>query len=134
MSGVVLNGIGKSLYTLKMDIASLCTASLVSYLLIPIFGLPGAALSTLAFILLQAIWNNVYIFKLHLRLYSKKVIPYAVWSVFLLAVSIFLPNFPLVLWQKIAFYAVVLGGLGITQICIIRQKKRDTVFTVPHES
>jgi O-antigen/teichoic acid export membrane protein len=114
MSGTVLNGIGKSLYTLKMDIISLCVAFLVSYLLIPILGLPGAALSTFAFILLQSIWNNVYLFKLHLRLYSKKVIPYAVWSVFLLTVYIFLQNFSPILWQKIAFYAIALCGLLAT--------------------
>jgi len=114
LSGSVLNGIGKSLYTLKMDIASLCLAVLVNYFLIPIFGLPGAALSTLAFILLQSAWNNVYIFKLHLRLYSKKVIPYAVWSVLLLIVYILLPDFSLILWQKIVFYIIILCGLAFT--------------------
>ncbi len=116
LSGPVLNGIGKSLYTLKMDIVSLCVAVLANYLLIPIFGLPGAALSTLAFILLQSIWNNVYIFRLHLRLYSKKVIPYAVWSVLLLIVYILLPHFSLELWQKIVFYAIALCGLLATRL------------------
>jgi len=118
LSSTVLNGIGKSLYTLKMDIASLCVAFLVSYFLIPIFGLPGAALSTLAFVLLQAVWNNVYIFKLHLRLYSKKIIPYAIWSIFLLVVYIFLPSFSPSFLQKIIFYAVILCGLAFTQVLI----------------
>ncbi|MCL2206909.1 MAG: oligosaccharide flippase family protein [Fibromonadales bacterium] len=115
LTATVLNGIGKSLYTLKMDIVSLCTAFIASYFLIPIFGLPGAALSTLAYILLQSVWNNVYIYKLNLQLYSKKIIPYALWSIFLLAVYVFLPSFSLELWQKIAFYAAVLSGLAITQ-------------------
>ncbi|MCL2100845.1 MAG: polysaccharide biosynthesis C-terminal domain-containing protein [Fibromonadales bacterium] len=114
LTGAVLNGIGKSLYTLKMDLASLSVAFLVNYFLIPVWGLPGAALSTLAFILLQSIWNNVYLFKLNLRLYSKKVIPYMVWSIFLLAVYILLPNFPLELWQKITFYIVAICGLVAT--------------------
>jgi len=114
LTGTVLNGIGKSLYTLKMDIISLCMAFIVNYFLIPILGLPGAALSTLAFILLQSVWNNIYIFKLHLKLYSKKVIPYAVWSVFLLFVYIFLPHISPVLWQKIIFYVIVLCGLAVT--------------------
>ena len=114
LSGTVLNGIGKSLYTLKMDIASLCVAFLVNYFLIPIFGLPGAALSTLAYILLQSIWNNIYIFKLHLRLYSKKVIPCAVWSVLLLVVYILLPTLSPSFLQKIIFYVVVLCGLSFT--------------------
>jgi O-antigen/teichoic acid export membrane protein len=122
LTGTVLNGIGKSLYTLKMDIASLCVAFLVSYLLIPVLGLPGAALSTLAFVLLQSVWNNVYIFKLNLRLYSKKVIPYAVWSVFLLAVYILLPNFSPELWQKIIFYIAVLCGLALTQLLFVNRR------------
>jgi len=116
LSASVLNGIGKSIYTLKMDIASLCITFTGNYFLIPILGLPGAALSTLAYMLLQSIWNNIYIFKLHLRLYSKKIIPYAVWSVFLLIVYILLPNISPTFLQKIIFYIAVLCGLAITQI------------------
>jgi len=122
LSGSVLTGIGKSLYALKMDIASLCVAFLANYFLIPIFGLPGAALSTLAFVSLQVIWNNVYIFKLHLKLYSKKTIPYAIWSVFLLAVYIFLPSFSPSFLQKIIFYVVMLCGLALTQVLIKSSK------------
>ncbi|MCL2260136.1 MAG: oligosaccharide flippase family protein [Fibromonadales bacterium] len=113
-AGDVLNGIGKSLYTLKLDIISLCVAFTASYLLIPILGLPGAALSTFAYILLQCIWNNIYIFKLNLKLYSSKIIPYLVWAIFLSAVYILLPNFSLELWHKIVFYIIALCGLAIT--------------------
>jgi len=122
LSGSVLNGIGKSLYTLKMDIASLCVAFLVNYFLIPIFGLPGAALSSLACVTLSVVWNNIYIFKLHLRLYSKKIIPYAIWSIFLLVVYIFLPSFSPSFLQKIIFYIVVLCGLALTQFLIKNSK------------
>jgi len=118
LTGTVLNGIGKSLYMLKMTAASLCVAFTVSYFLIPVFGLPGAALSTLAYILLQCIWNTVYIFKLNLRLYSKKVIPYIIWSAFLLFVYILLPHFSLEFWQKIIFYIAVLCVLAITHVKI----------------
>jgi len=114
LSATVLNGMGKSLYTLKIDFSSLCLAFVASYLLIPIFGLPGAAISTFACILLESVWNNVYIFKLHLKLYSKRVIPCVVWSVFLLFVYIFLPHISPILWQKITFYIVVLCGLAVT--------------------
>ncbi|MDR3001133.1 MAG: oligosaccharide flippase family protein [Fibromonadaceae bacterium] len=114
LSATVLNGIGKSLYTLKMDIASLGVAFLVNYFLIPILGLPGAALSSFAVILLQSIWNNVYIFKLNLRLYSKKIIPSAVWSVLLLVLYILLPGFSPELWQKIVFYIAAACGLVAT--------------------
>jgi O-antigen/teichoic acid export membrane protein len=122
LSASVLNGIGKTMYTLKMDIASLCVAIVASYFLIPIFGLPGAALSTLAYILLQSIWNNVYIFKLHLRLFSKKVIPYAIWSVLLLTLYILLQNFSPSLEQKIIFYIVILCGLFATQALLKSSK------------
>jgi O-antigen/teichoic acid export membrane protein len=122
LSNVVLVGIGKSMYTLKMDIASLCVAFLVNYFLIPVLGLPGAALSTLSFVLLQAVWNNIYIFKLRLKLYSKKIIPYAAWSVFLLAVYILLPSFALELWQKIIFYIAVLCGLAATQLIFLNHR------------
>jgi O-antigen/teichoic acid export membrane protein len=116
LTGTVLNGIGKSLYMLKMTVASLCVAFTVSYFLIPVFGLPGAALSTFAYILLQCIWNTFYIFKLNLERYSKKVIPYVIWSVLLLLVYILLPYFPLEFWQKIVFYIAVLCGLAVTHI------------------
>jgi len=116
LTGTVLNGIGKSLYMLKMTVASLCVAFIVSYFLIPIFGLPGAALSTFAYILLQCIWNTVYAFKLNLKLYSKKIIPYVIWSVLLLLVYILLPYFSLEFWQKIAFYIVILCVLAVTHI------------------
>jgi len=122
LSGSVLTGIGKSLYALKMDIASLCVAFLANYFLIPIFGLPGAALSTLAFVLLQVVWNNIYIFKLNLKLYSKKTIPYAIWSIFLLVVYILLPTLSLSFLQKIIFYVVILCGLAFTQVLIKNSK------------
>jgi len=122
LSVAVLNGIGKSIYTLKMDIASLCVSFLVNYFLIPVLGLPGAALSTLAYVLLQSIWNNVYLFKLHLKLYSKKIIPYAIWSIFLLIVYILLPTFSPSFLQKIIFYIVILCGLFATQAFIKSSK------------
>jgi len=115
LSNSVLAGIGKSLYLLKMNIVSFCLAFLVNYFLIPVLGLPGAALSTLAFTLLQSVCNNIYIFKLRLKLFSKKIIPYAVWSVLLFLAYILLPYFSFELWQKIIFYVVALCGLAITK-------------------
>ena len=73
MAGATLNGMGKSFYTFKLDTASLAVAFLANYLLIPPFGLVGAALSTFIFTLFQAVWNNAYMLKLGLWPYSKKL-------------------------------------------------------------
>ncbi|MDR1830637.1 MAG: oligosaccharide flippase family protein [Candidatus Fibromonas sp.] len=73
MAGATLNGMGKSFYTLKIDIISLATALILNYTLIPCFGLIGAALSTFLFTLFQAVWNNIYMLNLGFWPYSKKL-------------------------------------------------------------
>ncbi|MCL2283182.1 MAG: polysaccharide biosynthesis C-terminal domain-containing protein [Fibromonadales bacterium] len=73
MAGTTLNGMGKSFFTLKIDIVSLFAALILNFLLIPAFGLPGAALSTLLFTLLQAVWNNAYMLRSGFWPYSRKL-------------------------------------------------------------
>jgi len=90
---VVINGMGKSLYTFKIDVLSLVVAFIVNYFLIPKFGLVGAALSTLSFTLVQIICNNIYLFKMGYFLYTKKIFIY-------IALSMFLLLFYLMLWYK----------------------------------
>jgi O-antigen/teichoic acid export membrane protein len=74
MAGPTLNGMGKSFFTLKLDTVSLAVALILNYMLIPHFGLIGAALSTFLFTLLQAVWNNIYMLKLGFWPYSKKLL------------------------------------------------------------
>jgi O-antigen/teichoic acid export membrane protein len=78
---IVLNGLGKSFYVLKTDIISLCAAFAANYFLIPVFGLAGAAISTLIFTFTQAILNNIYLFKLGYFPYAKKLLIYMGWII-----------------------------------------------------
>jgi len=115
MTDVILAGTGKSFYLLKVDAAALCVAFAVNYLLIPIWGLVGAAMATLAFLSFQAICYNIYVFKMRLFPYSAKLLFYMAW-ILILTVSYFLlffefsPTIP----QKIIIYVFALGGIGIT--------------------
>ncbi len=114
MALVIMNGIGKSFYTLKMNIFSLGIALLSGYFLIPALGLVGAALSMLSYNLVSMIWNNIYLAKLGLWPYSAKLWPQLLWMVLLLALYMVL-NFgglTLSIWQKVIFYLMVLVALG----------------------
>jgi O-antigen/teichoic acid export membrane protein len=114
MAGGILYGTGKSFYMLKVDIAAFCVAFTANYLLIPIWGLVGAALSTFAFLSFQAICFNIRVFKMHLFPYSAKLLFYMAW-ILILTISYFLlfefsPTIP----QKIIIYLLALSGIGIT--------------------
>ncbi|MDR1760175.1 MAG: oligosaccharide flippase family protein [Fibrobacter sp.] len=114
MALVIMNGIGKSFYTLKMNIFSLGVALISGYFLIPAFGLVGAALSMLSYNVVSMVWNNIYLAKLGLWPYSAKLWVQLLWIVLLLVTYIVL-NFgglTLNVWQKIVFYLVVLAALG----------------------
>lgn len=114
MALTIMNGIGKSLYTLKMNVFSLGIALLSGYFLIPAFGLVGAALSILSYNVVSMIWNNVYLWKLKLWPYSLKLWTQLMWMAVLLAVY-FVVNLGVVslnIWQKIVLYLVILAALG----------------------
>ena len=123
MSIVVLNGMGKSLYSLKMDVLSLGVALISGYFLIPAFGLVGAALSMLCYNLVAIVCNNIYLFKMGLWPYSSKLISQIVWIVGLIAFYIVInAKFTdLDLITKALVYAVVLAMLGI--YWIVQKKK-----------
>lgn len=133
MSIVVLNGMGKSLYSLIMDVISLAVALVSGYFLIPAFGLVGAALSMLSYNLVAIISNNVYLFKMGLRPYSSKLISQIVWIFGLVAFYIVInTKFPdLGLLTKAIVYVVILALLGV--YWLIQKKKleadKDTART-----
>lgn len=124
MALVIMNGIGKSMYTLKMNIFSLGIALVSGYLLIPKLGLIGAALSMLIYNLVSMIWNNIYLLKLGLWPYSLKLWTQIFWMAILIALYVLLnigvitPN----MWQKGLIYLVVLIFLGI-QFLLQRKSK-----------
>ncbi|MCQ2107899.1 MAG: oligosaccharide flippase family protein [Fibrobacter sp.] len=115
MAFVIMNGMGKSLYTLKMNILSLGVSLACGYFLIPKFGLVGAALTTLAYNLVQMVWNNIYLAKLKLWPYAAKLWGQQLWMLILLGtyivinMKIFIPT----LTEKIIIYAISLAALGV---------------------
>ena len=115
MSIVVLNGMGKSLYSLIIDIISLAVALVSGYFLIPAFGLVGAALSMLTYNIVAIVCNNIYVFKLELQPYSIRLLPQALWIMGLIAFYIVINkgSFTLEFWQKAVAYVVILGLLGL---------------------
>ena len=115
MAIVIMNGLGKSLYTLKMNIFSLGIALGSGYFLVPAYGLVGAALSMLCYNVVAMIWNNVYLAKMGLWPYSSKLINRFVWICVLIACYVVL-NLQIVelnLWQKAVAYLVALAALGL---------------------
>lgn len=73
LSGSVINGLGKSKFMLKMNIVSLVFAITMNYLLIPLFGIAGAALSSMSYQILQCVWMNVYLVKMGYWPYKKSL-------------------------------------------------------------
>lgn len=115
MTLVVINGIGKSLYTLKMDSFSLVVALVSGYFLVPAYGLVGAALSMLLYNVVAIAWNNIYLWRLGLKVYSSKLISQAAWIVALIVFYVLLNTQVIVLnmAEKAVAYALILGALGI---------------------
>lgn len=123
MAIVIMNGIGKSLYTLKMNIFSLAVALISGYFLVPAYGLVGAALSMLMYNIIAMVWNNAYLAKLGLWPYSSRLISQMIWIVGLVAfyillnLDVFTPSIP----EKICIYVLILAALGLQWML---QKKR----------
>lgn len=114
MAIVIMNGIGKSLYTLKMNLFSLGIALVSGYFLVPACGLVGAALSMLCYNVVAMIWNNVYLAKMGLWPYSSKLVNRFVWICVLIAcyAALNLSHVEWNLWQKSAAYLLSLLALG----------------------
>lgn len=119
MTLVVINGLGKSFYTLKMDTFSLIVALVSGYFLVNPeicnLGLVGAALSMLLYNVVAIVWNNVYLLKLGLKVYSSKLVSQAIWIVALIVFYILLNTQVLVLGmvEKCVAYAIILAALGL---------------------
>ena len=115
MSIVVLNGMGKSLYSLIMDVISLGVALALGYFLIPALGLVGAALSMLGYNIMAIICNNIYLIKMGYRPYSVRLVSQVAWIVELITFYVMLnvkqPELSLV--EKGGIYLAVLALLGI---------------------
>ena len=115
MVNTIIDGIGKSVVNLKVTLLSLALSLISGFLLIPSFGLFGAALSMLIPGIFSACYNNVYLFKRNLRPYSRKLWVELVWIVALLVLYVVLntQNIHLEMGQKIVFYVGILLVLGV---------------------
>lgn len=111
----IMNGIGKSLYTLKMNIFSLAVALISGYFLVPAFGLVGAALSMFLYNMVAMVWNNFYLAYLKLWPYSLKLWSQLVWMFGLIGFYILVNMhvFTLTLVEKIGVYVLILAALGL---------------------
>jgi O-antigen/teichoic acid export membrane protein len=108
-----------------MDIISLGVALVSGYLLIPAFGLVGAALSMLCYNVVAIICNNVYLFKMGLQPYSLRLLSQALWILFLVGfyIAINMQLFTLSLAEKVIAYVVILAALGAYGL--VAKKKMD---------
>lgn len=114
MVNTIIDGIGKSVVNLQVSLLSLVLSLIFGFLLIPSFGLLGAALSTLLPAIISAFYSNLYLFKREMRPYSPKLWVEIVWIIALLSLYVVLnaQGIHLEMWQKIVFYAGTLLVLG----------------------
>ena len=127
MTMVVLNGMGKSLYTLILDICLLGVALVSGYFLIPAFGLVGAALSMLCYNMAAIISNNVYLFKMGLRPYSLRLWSQVAWIIALIAFYIALNTQVIVLSfvEKAVVYVLIIAALGGYGLVVKKKMDKD---------
>jgi len=108
----VLNGMGKSKFLLKLNVYSLILAVSMNLLLIPKFGLVGAAISTLSFQIFQGIWMNAELLKNGIWPYRRGLWVQLAWAIALLVLFVLLnTGFEPQMWQKIAIFVVTTASL-----------------------
>jgi len=115
MVNTIIGGMGKSLFNLKVSLLTLAFSLIFGFLLIPSFGLIGAALSTLISGIVAALCWNVFLFKMKLYPYSFKLWVEWIWIILLLLLFVILNfwNINLDLQQKVILYAGILFILGV---------------------
>ena len=127
MSLVVLNGMGKSLYTLILDIVLLGVALASGYVLIPAFGLVGAALSMLCYNIVAIISNNVYLLKMGLQPYSLRLLSQVGWIIALIAfyIALNMQVFTLTLVEKAVVYVAIVAALLAYGLVVKKKMEKD---------
>ena len=114
MVNTVIDGIGKSVVNLKASIIQLVTSVAAGFVIIPYFGLLGAALSMLLYGIVSSVYCNVYLLKRKLQPYSSKLWAEIVWMVLLIALYVLINAqlITLTMVGKIVVYVCVLLALG----------------------
>lgn len=115
LSGTVINGMGNSRFMLLLNVVTLVFALVMNAVLIPQFGLAGAALATASYQLLQCVWMNVYLVRSGYWPYKKSLLVQIFWILVLLALYIGInTRLTLAFYQDVLLYVVALGGLLMT--------------------
>jgi len=97
---------------MKLNVYSLILAVSMNLLLIPKFGLVGAAISTLSFQIFQGIWMNAELLKNGIWPYRRGLWVQLAWAIALLALFVLLnTGFEPEMWQKIAIFVVTTASL-----------------------
>lgn len=84
LTGSVINGLGKSSFLFVMNVVSLFVAVALNWLLIPLFGIAGAALSSMLYQIMQCVWMNIYLKKMGYWPYKKYLWVQGLWIVSLM--------------------------------------------------
>lgn len=115
LSGAVINGLGKSKFMLIMNVVTLIFALAMNRILIPVFGIAGAAISSMSYQILQGVWMNLYLKKMGYWPYKKYLFVQVAWIAFLMVIYVVLNNFyTATLFAKAIFYAIVILLLLLT--------------------
>jgi O-antigen/teichoic acid export membrane protein len=115
MVNTIIDGMGKSVFNLKVSVFSLVLSCVFGVLLIPSLGLEGAAISMLIYGIGSAVCYNVFLFRRGIRPYSLKLWPELVWMALLLLLYVLLYSETVVfsMLQKILLYVGILVVLGL---------------------
>lgn len=126
LSGTVINGMGNSRFMFKLNAVTLVFSAVMNAILIPRFGLAGAALATASYQLLQCVWMNVYLVRLGFWPYKVSLLVQIFWIALLVALYI-VANwiFKLAFYQDVLLFIVAVAGLLFT---LWRQNLLDSLF------
>ncbi|MBO7512138.1 MAG: hypothetical protein J6T54_04095, partial [Fibrobacter sp.] len=97
------------------------------YLLIPTFGLVGAALSMLCYNVVAIICNNIYLLKMGLQPYSLRLLSQVLWILCLIAfyIAINMQVFTLSMLEKAVVYVVIILALGAYGLVVKKKMDKD---------
>lgn len=115
LSGSVINGLGHSKFLLFLNVVSLVVAVILNRIFIPIFGIAGAALSSMLYQIMQCVWMNIYLHNMGHWPYNKNLIIQGFWialltGVYVVVNTVYAPS----MMVKILSYVVVLLLIAAT--------------------
>lgn len=115
LSGTVINGMGKSRFMLKLNAVTLVFSLMMNSILIPRFGVMGAALSTASYQMLQCVWMNAYLVRMGFWPYKRNLLVQGLWILVMLVVYILVNTvYTLNRVEEIVLFVIASIGLLLT--------------------